>query len=144
MKLLWFGKPRFWAINSHTLRDTGCRLTAPRTGHFDIHIESPAYDIDNRRFVSVMINVRGDRPKGAKKVFPGLNMYPIYSEMYSIPWDIYSVAILETFSFSEIRKHDCIWIHYFKRDFDIQVVPNSMKVVELFSTGILDVLKGYL
>jgi hypothetical protein len=101
---------------------------------FDIHVESPAWDITKKRYVSVMINVRGNQPDPLPKLVEErhgrINPTPIYEKLSDIPFDVESVVYLETTNFSEIKMHDCVWIHYFdKRDItgDIQIVPNRLK-----------------
>lgn len=143
MRLIWFGKPRFWALNTKTLKETGCKAKIGDLTHFDLHIESPCYDIDNRRFVSTMINVEGFQPDDTS-MFPHLNLNPIYKTLDEIPFDIYKVVYLETSSFSEITMHDCIWIHYFMKDTNIQIVPNKIEFfAELFEFGLKDLISRW-
>jgi hypothetical protein len=147
LRLIWFGKVWFWAVRSSDMKETGCKYRMDDTKHFDIHVESPAYDIDNRRMVSVMINVRGEPPipySELKKTLPDLNLMPIYEYLSQIPFDINKVIYLETDDYTDFRMHDCVWIHHFDGTDNIQIVPNEIIFSkELDSPNLWDTLRKF-
>lgn len=148
MRLIWFGKVKFWAINSGTLKETGCKNKVNEKDVFDIHVESPAYDIDGRRFVSVMINVEGNFPDSPEvfDIYPKLNKNPIYSSLKDIPFNIHGVCYLETSSFTTMHLDDCIWLHYFPQadGLGTQIVPNRIDFsVNLIKHSLFTAIKEF-
>jgi len=140
MKLIWFGQVWYWGINSKNFMGSGCKYGMDDKKFFDIHVESPGYDLTNSRFVSIMLNVRGNQPDVIPQIWDiELNPTPLYKRLNEIEFDVNSVVLLETEDFTDWRMHDCVWLHYF----DLRGIPGNIQIVPNILNKIITLHKSH-
>ena len=152
LKLVWLGRVWYWGINTKTLKESGCRHEMDDRKWFDIHAESPAFNITDMCHVSVMLNVRGTLPAPpeleiAKQLHGRMNPTPLYEKLSDIMFPLRSMLYMETDDYSKIEMDDCVYKHYWDSEKGnvtgpkIQIVPNKIDMMHIgYRDGLKDIL----